>query len=86
MNISGVLVATSPKNIKQVTTDLQTLAGVEVHASSDVGKLVVTVETEHEGAMADTVVAIQNLSGVMSAAMVYHHNEAMDCPEQETQQ
>ena len=86
MNISGVLVATSPQNIDSLTTQLLELEGVEVHGASDAGKLVVTVETEHEGTMADTVVAIQNISGVLSAAMIYHHNESIDCPELEAQQ
>jgi len=85
MNISGVLVATSPRNIEQLSGELVRLPGVEVHGANDLGKLVVTVETEHEGQMADTVVAIQNLRGVLSAAMIYHHNEAIDCPEQEEQ-
>ena len=75
MNISGVLVATMPENIERLTSELVTLAGVEVHGANEQGKMVVTVETEHEGQMADTVVAIQNLRGVLSAAMIYHHNE-----------
>ena len=86
MNISGVMVSTMPKNIEQVSQDLVTLAGVEVHGSNELGRLVVTVEAEHEGKMADTVVAIQNLPRVLSAAMIYNHNEAIDCPEQEEQQ
>lgn len=86
MNISGVLVATTPNNIEHLTAELVTLEGVEVHGASEVGKLVVTVESDHAAKMADTVTTIQNLSGVLSAAMIYHHNEAVDCPEQETQQ
>ena len=86
MNISGVLVATMPENIEQLTNELVTLTGVEVHGANEQGKMVVTVETEHEGQMADTVVAIQNLRGVLSAAMIYHHNEAIDSTEQEEQQ
>ncbi len=86
MNISGVLVATRPKNIEKITAQLITLEGVEVHGASEMGKLVVTIESEHEGKMADTVVAIQNIKGVLSASMIYHHNESIDCPELEAQQ
>jgi len=86
MNISGVVVATLPQNIEQLTSELVTIAGVEVHGANELGKLVVTVETEHEGQMADTVVAIQNISGVLSAAMIYNHNEAIDSTELEEQQ
>ncbi|NIX10547.1 MAG: glutamate synthase [Gammaproteobacteria bacterium] len=54
---------------------MQQLAGVEVHAQSDDGRLVVTVEETPAHRAADTVMDLHNVAGVLSAAVVYHHNE-----------
>ena len=75
MNISGVLVRSYPANINAVRTRLESLAGVEVHGANPDGQLVVTVEDDSERAMADTVVSMQNLPGVLSASMIYHQYE-----------
>lgn len=75
MNISGVLVRSYPKNLATVRACLEGLAGVEVHGANPDGSLVVTVEDENERAMADAVVSMQNLPGVLSASMIYHQYE-----------
>lgn len=75
MNICGVLVHARPENIVPVKERLQHLEGVEVHAINDDGQLVVTLEQDDEGLMADTLMSFQNVDGVISASMIYHHNE-----------
>lgn len=75
MNISGVLVRAYPENMDAVRACLEELAGVEVHGANPDGRLVVTVEEESDRAMADTVVSMQNLPGVLSASMIYHQYE-----------
>ncbi|HEB56057.1 MAG TPA: glutamate synthase [Gammaproteobacteria bacterium] len=78
MNISGVLVYARPEQVEAVTTQLVKIPGVEVHASSPQGRLVLTIEAAHAGQMADTLVACQNVANVLSAAMIYHHDEELD--------
>lgn len=75
MNISGVLVRSLPENINTVTARIETIEGVEVHGANPDGRLVVTVEETGDRAMADTVVRIQDLPGVISASMIYHQYE-----------
>ncbi|NNG13320.1 MAG: chaperone NapD [Halobacteria archaeon] len=75
MNISGVLVRARPENINAVTSRLEALTGVEVHGANPDGRLVVTVEESGDRAMADTVVRMQDLPGVISASMIYHQYE-----------
>jgi len=75
MNISGVLVRSLPGNIPAVTMRLEALAGVEVHGANPDGRLVVTVEESSDRAMADAVVRIMDLPGVLSASMIYHQYE-----------
>lgn len=74
MNISGVLVYAVAKQADSVAESLSAIEGVEVHAVEN-GKLVVTVEHNNINALADQVMQFQDMSGVMSVAMVYQHNE-----------
>jgi len=76
MNISGVVIRSYPENLDAVRTRLEKLAGVEVHGANPDGRMVVTVEEESDRAMADAVVSMQNLPGVLSASMIYHQYEA----------
>jgi len=75
MNIAGVVIYASPHSEMGVKSQLAALPGVEVHAVTDEGKMVVTIENLYESDLADTVMQMQSLQGVLSASMVYHHNE-----------
>ena len=75
MNISGVLVRSLPENIDAVTVRLEAITGVEVHGANPDGRLVVTVEDDAAGYTADTVVRFQDVEGVISTSLVYHHCE-----------
>jgi len=72
MNICGVLVHTRPDESGQVSGVLAGIDGVEVHAVSDDGRLVVTVEEPGDTDMADRVLAFHRMPGVLSASLVYH--------------
>jgi len=72
MNISGVLVHARPEKVAAVRLRLTEIAGVEVHAATDDGKLIVTVEEESDRILADTVLSLRDVPGVLSASMVYH--------------
>jgi len=75
MNISGVLVHAYPEKVASVSSKLEAMQGIEVHASTDEGKIVVTVEQLDDGNLADTVLDLQDMPGVLSASMIYHHFE-----------
>lgn len=49
--------------------------GVQVHAETPDGRLVVTVEDAGQGDPADTIIELHRLDGVLSAVMVYHYFE-----------
>ena len=76
MNISSAIIHALPRDVALVQTGLAALAGVEVHAVSPDGKMIVTIETEDDGSNAATYQLIGQLDGVMSAAMVYHQTES----------
>jgi len=76
MNISSAIIHALPGDVAVVQAGLATLAGVEVHAISPEGKLIVTIETDDDGSNVATYERIGQLDGVMSAAMVYHQTES----------
>lgn len=72
MNISGVIVHARPDQVSSVRGRLTDIAGVEVHAATDDGRLIVTVEEANDRQLADTVLSLQQVPGVLAASMVYH--------------
>jgi nitrate reductase NapD len=75
MNISGILVHARPERRVAVTSELSTLDGVEVHHTTDDGRLVVTVEDCASREAAETLLDINRMAGILSASLVYHHFE-----------
>lgn len=75
MNISGIVVHASPDKIDRVRTQLGKIPGVEVHAASAEGKMVVTIEKPGDREITEIFDEIGKTSGVLSTAMVYHHFE-----------
>jgi nitrate reductase NapD len=76
MNISSAIIHARPGDVAIVQAGLAALEGVEVHAVSPEGKMIVTIETEDDGSNVATYECIGRLDGVMSAAMVYHQTES----------
>lgn len=76
MNISSIIVHANPAKLSSVRGNLDQIPGVEVHAATDDGKLVVTIETDTDGETASTFDRINAMDGVVSAAMVFHQFES----------
>ena len=76
MNISGVIVHARPDQVGAVRGRLIDIAGVEVHAATDDGRLIVTVEEANDRQLADPVLSLQQVPGVLAASMVYHEYDA----------
>jgi nitrate reductase NapD len=75
MNISSLVVDVQPARTASVQAILAGWPGVEVHAATPQGKLIVTVETDSDVQTTDNFSRIGALEGVMSVAMVYHQFE-----------
>ena len=81
MNVSSLIVNAQVGQAHAVQALLTQQAGVEIHAASPEGKLIVTIETDSDR---ETIAAYERISktdGVLSAAMVYHQIESE--PDQE---
>lgn len=76
MNISSLIVIPHPDRVASVQALLREVDGVEIHAVSPEGKIIVTVETADDRATTHTYEYIGQLDGVLSASMVYHQKES----------
>jgi nitrate reductase NapD len=81
-NICGVLVHTRPGNLEDVSGRLAALPGVEVHAATDEGRVVVTVEDTPERLAIETIDDIFQTAGVINASLVYQYTDDEDLPQE----
>lgn len=75
MNISSLIVDVQPAALSTVRHELKRWPGVEIHAATTLGKIVLTVETESDADTTDTFARIGAIDGVMSVALAYHQIE-----------
>ncbi len=78
LNIGGLMVSARPSDVDRVTTALACIPGVEVHAASPEGRLVVTVDLPGEGDVAAALHTIRDTDGVLAASVVYSHIEPVE--------
>ncbi|MDP2751157.1 MAG: chaperone NapD [Rhodocyclaceae bacterium] len=76
MNISSAIVHARPGTAGSVESILSGISGVEVHAASEEGKIVVTIESDDDHGTTDIFDFISKMDDVLSASMVYHQNES----------
>ena len=74
MHIAGVIIHALPENVDQVEAAIGSMEGAEIHAVEQ-GRLVVTVEGDDYQLTSDKVLALHQVDGVLSAALVYQHSE-----------
>ena len=72
MNIAGLVVHALPHDHGRVRETLSELPGVEVHNFTEDGRLVVTVEDVDGSDPGAVVLDIHKITGVLSAALVFH--------------
>ena len=72
LHVSSLLVQVKPTSLGAVRQGIVALAGAEIFAESQAGKLVVVIESEAEGVIADRLSTISAMPGVLSASLIYH--------------
>ena len=76
MNISGILVVTTPEQTGTISKQLQDLEGVDVHyVDAGSGRIVVTQEAESIRAEVEGLKRIRALPHIILAEMSYHNFE-----------
>lgn len=69
------MVHTRPENVSAVSEHLVEMDGVEIHAATEAGKLVVTVDHPDRQVCSENMMAMQNVPGVLSASLIYEYFE-----------
>ncbi len=75
MNISSAILHVAPAHLAEATAILRGMSGVEIHAASPEGKLIVVLEDDDLEAAANKYVALHGVPGVASVAMVYQFSD-----------
>jgi nitrate reductase NapD len=74
-HVAGIVVYAVPAELERVAREIAALSGARVHASSAVGKLVVTLEAATTGEVLSRFDEVQRVRGVLNAALVYQHGD-----------
>ena len=72
VHISSLVVHGRPQQAAAIRDAIAAISGAEVPIVDPSGKMIVTLETETEGAVADALTRISVLDGVFSATLVFH--------------
>ena len=72
LHIASLLVHCRPELLNAVKGNLALLPGLELHQESAEGKVVVVLEAAHESGILSAIDHIQQLPGVLNAALIYH--------------
>jgi nitrate reductase NapD len=76
-HISSLIVRVLPQRLKAVTEFIAALPGAEVHSHDPIGKIVVLLETETQGQIAERLRAMEALPGVLNVSLIYHHADEL---------
>jgi nitrate reductase NapD len=83
LHIASLVVHSTPQRLGSVAEVIAALPGAVVHASSAMGKLVVTLEVPTAETMSQQVSTIQHIDGVLSAVLVYQCADSLDAMNEE---
>jgi len=78
LHIAGVVVHAYPKSVQRVAAAIERLPGAELCATSDDGKLVLTLEASSAYEITVRIDQIQQFDSVLSASLVYQHSESLE--------
>jgi len=71
-HIVSLVMMTRPANLDEIQTQIASVDGSEIHATSPEGKLVVTVEADSNRELLERVETLQGLEGLVASNLVYH--------------
>ena len=76
MSISGLILHSKPTQMSRVEAALSKLPGLEIHARTDDGTFIITIDEESDSGAADTVMHLSSIEGVLSTSLAYHNFES----------
>ena len=87
MHFSGILVTAHPQELADTSRRVEAIPGVEVHyLDPEGGRIVAVLETETLEGQQDGLRRLQELPGVLAAALVEHRVEDLESTDTESKQ
>jgi len=75
MNISSVVVKTTPEFVETVLVALKETQLCDIHHHDDQGRIIITIEGENLSSEMDSLRVIQKMDHILSAEMMYSYSE-----------
>jgi len=78
MPVSGIVLTCGPKSVDDIALRIAVIEGVEVHGVLPDGRIVAVVVADTVDAEVALVSELQEIEGVDSVQLAYHHFEVFD--------
>lgn len=75
MTICSLVIHARPGSVTPVAATLHQMEGVEVHAQTEEGRLVVSIDHPDRAYCSDAIMRMHNVDGVINAALIYEYHE-----------
>src|SRR5689334_1814257 len=75
LHIAGLSVRMSPSNVRALRDMAGRLPGTEIHAATEDGRIVNTIEPDNGPQIPATIATISGFAGVISLALTFHQVE-----------
>ena len=75
MSICSMIVHSKPESLDPIVVSLNEMEGVEVRARDERGKLVVLLDHPKRSVIADNMMAMNNIDGVLNTSLIYEYFE-----------
>ncbi|MCP4010718.1 MAG: chaperone NapD [Proteobacteria bacterium] len=75
MSICSMVVHSRPEKLDPVIASLSQMEGVEVRARDERGKLVVLIDHPKRQVIADSMMEMNNIDGVLNTSLIYEYFE-----------
>ncbi len=75
MSICSMVVHSKPENLDHISASLNQMEGVEVRARDERGKLVVLIDHPKRSVVADSMMEMNHIDGVLNTSLIYEYFE-----------
>jgi nitrate reductase NapD len=86
MTICSLIIHSKPEKSAMVSVTLKKVDGVEIHAITDEGKMVVSIDHPDRTHCSDSIMQMHNVDGVMNVALIYEYHEESEPTQMEVTQ
>ena len=78
MTICSLVVQSKPESLAPVAKELAGIAGVQIHARDDIGKLVVSIDHPERSYCSQVMADITRIEGVVGTSLVFEYQEDLE--------